>query len=386
MRQLLVCILSLLLCSCFASETPRIPQEALSQPGAFSGKFWWLMQDEEFSAGVVEMTPMDGGGFAIAGETPLEVRLVELLGGQTFLYISEEEDNRATYYLLRLLDNGIWELDNISIPSGGPFFAQNLAYARGIAAKYGLEFDDDPHTTEISGTIHGMAIPGLFQDRQFLAALQVQPWGFYLPMRDQPVGGSRETLPDQGRTGQFLGIVGAPPTGEGAACVRGLAGSYADRAALTRGFAQITVREEPGCRYSIDRQDSLPSTLSMLPFDQTEEAYIGIEQWRDEKGEWNGYFWLVQPEADGWTFLQVTRQPAVYNSQFETMRTGSMDTAASRHGLKFSELAEISAPQSQLSAGQILGLMHDGQFTSGLSVLEEPGHWFIRARSLTDPE
>lgn len=378
MRSILTCLLPLVLCSCFTSETPRIPEKELSLPKDFSGTFWSISQYEQLEAKAVEIRPEGAGVLAFIDKDPGQFRLVEVLGAGVYLLISDVRGGLSTYYLLQRRDAGIWELDNIGVTDGSPFAEQNLAYLDTVAGDHGLSLDDDMIDTGIEGDVHGMAIPGLFRDRRWLAALEIQPMSFYLPKKAPKPSSSAIALPDNDRTGALLFVNSPPPVGDDVFCATDFAGRYSDRAAYSDDYRPVVVHAQAGCRYRVERADGSAFMLTLLPYAPDEGTYIGIEQWSEPGDAWHGYVWIVEKYADNWTFFQVTRSPNSLNEHLDALRDRAMAEAAARYGLVLS--GAILAPDSgELKAASLRDLLHDGQFTSGLAVLPEPGRLFERS-------
>lgn len=375
MRAIVAGLLPLLLGACFSSENPRIPEAALSRPADFAGSFWWLSQADRLEAKVVEVRPGKAGSLSLTDKDPARLRLVEIMGAKLYLFITDGENNTASYYLLQRREDGIWEVDDISVAASSAFAEQNLAWLDAIARRHQLSLSNDTSDTDIEGNVHGMAIPDLFRDTAFLSALEVRPLGFYLPMRRQPVSVAEIPLPTRERTGTLLGFETAPPVGDGVACPAGFAGSYIDRASWHPEARRIEVRKLPGCRFEL-AEETWTRTLTLLPFDPERNLLLGLEQWRDQGGAWHGYVWFVQEhlESDGnhWVFTQVTLHPSTLTPSLDQLRRNAMSEAAARHGLAFSEEG-IHAPYADLRVEQVDALLRDGQFTSGLSELTEPG-------------
>lgn len=378
MRGLLLGLLPLLLGGCFNSETPRIPQAALSQPGDFSGQFWQLTQIENSQARIVSIRHGDDGSISFSGKEPVLARMVDLLGARTYLLISDEDDNRSTYYMLRRRDDGIWEYDDIAIARDSPFERQNLDYMRGIAQRHGLSLDEDVTNTEILGDVRGMAIPALFRDPQFIAALDIHPLGFYLPMREQPASLSEIELPGQEQVGNFLGLASGPDIARGGVCVEGLAGTFLDRASLIASLSRVQIREEADCHYSMTvEMTGFASTLTILPLDGEREYYLALEQWDDGNGRWTGYVWLVQKDLSSWTFSQIALRPSAGDPAIDLLRKRYMGEAAARYDVRPTESGLAVDSGRPLDADRIADLLRDGQFTTGLSVMSAPGRWLV---------
>lgn len=377
MRRWIACC-ALLLSACLISEPPQIPQSELVQPADLAGRYWalplqrlpqdlepWLV---EFRSGPDGQMVHDDGA-----SSPNLVRLVELNMPGVYLCIRQDTDGgpgkdiKAIYHLLVRRDLGVWdEFDIDQVRARGAFGKANLVHLQAIAARHGLSLDaSDTEATLITGNVHGTAIPGLFRDRDFLAALELKPFVRYLPQ--PPAAVRRERLMFLPGTPSIPFVLDQPDL-PGAQWVRpsGFVGDY-DRAVDGPHFLRILevrIRQLPDGRFEKAVNGSA-QMFGLLSLGAEPGPYLWVSFDRRHHLDRSHDFLtlsILRRNERGWTVEPVLlRRPAAIAGR-QDLLSEQMNMAATRQGLSLDRY-EL---KGGTTARALLALLNDGQFTIGL--------------------
>lgn len=372
----LTLFVALFLSACLESETPVIPLAELAQPDDLAGVFWGQsLTGQSEPPAVVRFGRSDSGylGAETAGaeEEPSRFRLLPIRPPDLFVMITDTGKNRSVYQVMERRALGVWQVAMIAPFGDGHLSATNLAYADRIARKHGLRLDgNDPDKTLIEGPVHGKAIPALFRDAAFLAALYAEPTQNYLPAPRWPAASvTGDDLLPPGEPPRGLTIEGADLVGAGWVQPGWVSGRYAEEAG---GGAVSTVPIEvsplPDGRFESRTGDRVVR-FGVLPFDAARSLFLSVEE-----GEWyvgdvrhsgSSLQFLVR-NGDGWV-----REPIYVRgtgSQVGRMdwTRAPMAAAAARVGLRL----DGASLTGRVAAGALAGLLRDGGFTIGLSVAD----------------
>lgn len=392
MRKLLPLVLvSLLLSGCdydLQSESPVIPKSELAMPEDLAGKYWTISQDEDLSVLITQwQSSPEDRQWTIGATGQVEntkSRLVELVDATDYLLISDVSDENVTYLLMQRLTHGIVEIGQLQIEGASPFSEQNLDYARQIAARHGFKLEPAGESRiMIEGSVEGMGIPKLFRDPEFLGALKIGATIHNLPLdpeqavMEEPVGIASKSL------GGPLQLAADPVlSGAQVAQPDGFAGSYLNgRMIDTFDGGLFEINEESGNN----------TKLALLSFNEEEGTYVGIPIAGPKSAEeasdlshagdnedadstetesivvGRDLALIAKQDSGCWKSYPIAFLHPISSVAISGMKDSLMRGAAARHGIQF-DGAMLSG---EIDGANLLLLLKDGQFTSGLTVEQD---------------
>jgi len=356
------------------SKTPAIPASNLAMPEGISGNYWALSRDDGLAVQSIEWKAdaASRSHFTVGwdGDETVDTafHLVNLTQTGAFLAISADGDgSQSSYALLLRRDQGILEIRQLQLDGDSPFEEQNLEYVRKVAANHGFSIEVKSESRIlIDGPVEGMGIPRLFQDPEFLGALMTGETLFLLPMEAGHVatGSVVELIPQQHL--DTLMLAGTPTfVLDQMAQPEGFAGSYPDGK---------RIRERSDGLFDIAEGGAATTRLGLLTFNADEDIFVTVPYPNEETvekanedvviEESRQLGFLVRNEDGCWTASAIRHRDPLSSTDLAEMRSNLMREAAGDHGIDFDGHLLSGA----IDVSQLLALLKDGKFTSGLDV------------------
>ncbi len=370
MRRWIPCC-TLLLSACLMSETPEIPRSELVQPADLPGRYWMIPLQRPQDVEPVEFRRGPEGRmlapFRNDPAWPADLRLVALAMPDLYLAIDAYDERRSSYRFLVRRELGAWDELEIESTGRGPFGRASLAHLQGLAARHGLGIEArGEDTMQLTGALRGGAVPGLFRDTEFVAALAVVPGLRYLPAPPAPspqapaFPAGSPSIPLELDQGELPGARWLRP--------EGLEGEH-DTVAETPGGPRIaTVRITPLPDGRFERSEpGRIERFGVLPLDAEAGQFLWVS-FDCRRGLSPAapclLLSVLRRDAHGWTIERVLRRGTETIAGRVDLLAPPMNAAALRQGVRL----EGSRLQGGITAAGLAALLADGQFTTGLAL------------------